>query len=262
MTLKVRLFFLTFLTLSIGVTMMSAQDIVAHRGASHTAPENTLAAFLLAWDEGADAIEGDFRLTKDGHIVCLHDEDFTRTAKDKRRVDSMTLEEVRKLEVGSWKHKKYAEERVPTLDEVLFILPADKKLFLEVKCGPEIVPVLQSAKLKPEQIVIISFDRNVIAASRKALPNIKAHWLTSYKDGKPNPQQVLQTLAETKASGLDTKADPHAVTEGFVKTLREHGYEFHCWTVNDLALAKQFRELGVDSITTDRPGWLRDQLAK
>lgn len=251
--------FLTFTCFSV---VLQAQDIVAHRGASHTAPENTLAAFRLAWEEGADAIEGDFRLTKDGHIVCLHDEDFKRTSEDSRRVDAMTLAEVRKLDVGKWKHTKYAGEAVPTLAEVLAIVPAKKRLFLEVKCGPEIVPALQSAELKPDQVVIISFDRNVIAACRQAFPKIKAHWLTSYKRGKPTDKEVFQTLADTKASGLDTKADPDRVTPAFVKALRTAGYEFHCWTVNELPLAKHFRDLGVDSITTDRPGWLRAQIAK
>ncbi len=245
---------------------VSAQDIVAHRGASHTAPENTLAAFHLAWKQGADAIEGDFRLTKDGHIVCVHDEDFKRTANLAKNVHTLSLAEVQRLDVGSWKGPKFKGEPVPTLDEVLAIVPKGKRLFLEIKCGPEIIPALKKSVLKPEQVVFISFGKDVITQCRQHFPDFKAHWLTSYKENtlgrmKPSRKDVFNTLAETKSSGLDTNANIDQVTAEFVKQLRQGGYEFHCWTVDDLALAKHFRQLKVDSITTNRPGWLRAQLA-
>ena len=76
--------------------------IVAHRGASKRAPGNTLPAFELAWKQGADAIEGDFRLTKDGHVVCIHDETIKRTAGADLNVAQSTLSELRKLDVGAW----------------------------------------------------------------------------------------------------------------------------------------------------------------
>ena len=244
-----------------------AQDIVAHRGASHMAPENTLAAFHLAWKEGADAIEGDFRLTKDGHIVCVHDEDFKRTANLPRRVQTLTLAEVQKLDAGSWKGPQFKGELVPTLDDVLAIVPKDKRLFLEIKCGPEIIPALKKSALKPDQVVFICFSKDVIAQCRQHFPDFKAHWLTSYTEDilgrvEPSSKDVFNTLAETKSSGLDINANTDRVTAGVVKQLREGGYEFHCWTVDDVATAKHFRQLGVDSITTNRPGWLRTQLTE
>ena len=99
---------------------VSAQDIVAHRGASHTAPENTLAAFHLAWKQGADAIEGDFRLTKDGHIVCVHDEDFKRTANLAKHVHTLSLAEVQRLDVGSWKgFEPFLIENEATVEEIV-----------------------------------------------------------------------------------------------------------------------------------------------
>ncbi len=87
---------------------VSGQLIVGHRGASHAAPENTLAAFDLAWQEGADGAEGDFRLTRDGRIVCIHDEDTERTAGKKLVVATTTLAELQQLDVGSWKDPRYA----------------------------------------------------------------------------------------------------------------------------------------------------------
>lgn len=92
-------------------THLSAEPvIVAHRGASHDAPENTLPAFELAWEQGADAIEGDFHLTRDGHIICLHDKDTKRTAGVKLVVKNSPLAELRKLDVGEWKDPRFKTE--------------------------------------------------------------------------------------------------------------------------------------------------------
>ncbi len=257
---------LSLLVLAVSGWPLAAQDLVAHRGASHDAPENTLAAFRLAWEQGAAAIEGDFHLSRDGHIVCLHDKDLQRTADDPRRVAELTLAELRELEVGSWKAARFVGEAIP---KVLELVPAGKRLFLEIKCGPEILPPLERAlattSLSPDQIVIISFDDEVIRQCRERLPEHRAHWLTSFREDdsgrwNPNSEQVFNILSQTKASGLDTKADPDRVTTALVARLREAGLEFHCWTVDTPALARHFRELGVDSITTNRPAWLRRQL--
>ncbi|TWU26080.1 glycerophosphodiester phosphodiesterase family protein [Bythopirellula polymerisocia] len=96
-------------------TSVYAQLLVAHRGASADAPENTLSSFQLAWEEGADAIEGDFYLTSDNQIVCIHDDTTERVSGVDLDVASATLEELRKLDVGSWKERKYINERIPTL---------------------------------------------------------------------------------------------------------------------------------------------------
>ncbi len=112
--------------------------VVAHRGASHDAPENTLPAFRLAWEQGADAIEGDFFLTKDGHIVCTHDRMTGRLnpGKVKLQVADSTLAELQALDVGSWKGETWRGERMPTLAEVFATVPAGKRILIEVKCGP------------------------------------------------------------------------------------------------------------------------------
>ncbi|MEM7392442.1 MAG: glycerophosphodiester phosphodiesterase family protein [Verrucomicrobiota bacterium] len=92
--------------------------VVAHRGASKDAPENTLPAFNLAWEQGADAIEGDFHLTADDKIVCIHDRDTEEVASVKKIVRQSTLAELKRLDVGSWKGKQWADTRIPTLAEV------------------------------------------------------------------------------------------------------------------------------------------------
>src|SRR5262245_43768530 len=137
-------------------------DLIAHRGASHDAPENTLAAVRLGWAQGADAVEIDVRQCRDGHIVVIHDAHTRRTAGVPRRVNSHTLDELRELDVGRSKQPRYAGEVIPTLAEVLETVPPGKRLFVEIKSGPECLPqfvdtVRRSAK-SPSQVLPIGFD--------------------------------------------------------------------------------------------------------
>lgn len=248
-----------------------AQLIIAHRGASYAAPENTLAAFRLAWEKGADGVEGDFHLSRDGQIVCIHDKTTKRTAGVDLAVADTTLAELRKLDVGAWKGAEWAGERMPTIEEVFATVPDGKLFFIEVKCGPEIVPHLERAieqcLLKPAQITIISFNADVIAACEERMPHIKTCWLTGYRRDKktnawtPSRKTVLNRLKSIQADGLDTKAEPSVVDTEFVRSLRGAGQEFHIWTVDDPETARHFQKLGVDSITTNRPAFLRRALA-
>lgn len=251
-------------------SIASAQKIVAHRGASHDAPENTLAAFRLAWEQNADAIEGDYYLTKDKQIVCIHDANTKRTADKELVIAESTLAELKQLDFGSWKDPRFKDERIPTLSEVLATVPAGKHVLIEIKCGPEIVPflppVLKQSGLQPEQTIVICFSDKVIAATREQIPEIKAHWLTGLKknseSGKyePSIETILKKAAEIRATGVDIQANREVVDEAFVKQLRSHNLEFHVWTVNDPADAFRFQQLSVDSITTDRPAFLRTKL--
>jgi len=251
----------------------NAQLIVAHRGASHDAPENTLAAFRLAWEQGADAIEGDFYLTSDGQIACVHDKSTKRVAPGEPEliVEESTLSELRRLDVGRWKADRFAGERIPTLKEVLALVPEGKRIFVEIKSGPEIVAVLKSqlaeSELDDDQIVIIAFSKAVVRACRKELPQYKCNWLTGYKqdegesEWKPTKQNVLRSLRETGAVGLGTQANESVINRRFVKSVRNAGCEFHVWTVNEIDVARRLARLGVDSITTDKPATIREALS-
>ena len=247
-----------------------AQNIVAHRGASHDAPENTLASFRLAFEQNADAIEGDFFLTKDQQIVCIHDAKTKRTSGEEHDVAETTLEDLRKLDVGRWKDARFEGEKIPTFAEVLSVVPAGKKVYIEIKCGPEIVPylipVLKSSGLKAEQTIVISFNDRVIAATREQIPGIKAYWLVGFRENKetkaiePTLDTILKTAREIKTQGIDIQAHRTIVNAEFINRLRAEKLEFHIWTVNDPADARHFKSLGVDSITTDRPAFLRAEL--
>jgi glycerophosphoryl diester phosphodiesterase len=242
--------------------------VIAHRGAADDAPENTLAAFKLAWQQGADGIEGDFHLTRDGEIVCIHDADTRRTAGRAGQVAEATLAELRQLDVGSWKDEQWRGARIPTLGEVLATVPEGKQVFIEIKCGPDILPALKEALagagLQSGQAIVMSFDARVIGEAKRLLPQLKALWLTDFKAGpetgvRPSAKEILQTLDKTGADGVGCRAHP-AVDQAFMQALRTAQKEVHLWTVDDVALAKRYLQLGVDSLTSNRAGWLKQGL--
>ncbi|KLU02760.1 Glycerophosphoryl diester phosphodiesterase [Rhodopirellula islandica] len=251
----------------------STPMIVAHRGASHMAPENTLSAFHLAWEENADAIEGDFYLSSDGEIVCLHDKTTTRTSPGSSlTVAEATLEQLRKLDFGAWKHERYSGERIPTLGEVMATVPDGKGIFIEIKCGPEILPTLkkqlEDCSLKPEQITIICFNQEVVRQAREMMP-YDCNWLTSYKkqangSWTPGVDGVRKSLKATDATGFGTqvKADllGPVLSQDFCDAVRSAGCGIHGWTIDEPAVAKQLVGLGFESITTNRPAEIRSAL--
>lgn len=255
-----------FVTMTTSIAR-AAPLIVAHRGASHDAPENTLPAFELAWQQGADAIEGDFRLTKDGEIICLHDADTKRVSGVEKKVAASTLAELRELDAGAWFQPQWKGTRIPTFAEVAATVPAGKKIYIELKSGPEIVPVmleeLAAAKLQPEQVVVISFHAAAIHALKTKAPQLKACWLSSFKkDGPlvPSADKALATVNECLANGFSSSADVR-IDAAFAQAILGAGREYHVWTVDDPAVARRFAALGAMSITTNRPAMIREALA-
>lgn len=252
-------------------SLASAQNIVAHRGASYDAPENTVAAMELAFEQGADGVEADFYLTSDGHIVCNHDKDTERTAGVKHVIVETPLEVLRKLDVGAWKNEKYRGEMMPTFAEIAETIPDGKKFIIELKVGPEIVAPLKKelakTDLEDEQILIICFNEKTVAECKKLLPDLKCHWLTGYKkdeksgEFKPSLGEVVATLERSHADGLGTQGEMKHVDAEFLEDLCEEGHcEFHVWTIDDPKVAKYYQKLKPWGITTNRPGFIREQL--
>jgi len=241
--------------------------ISAHRGASHAAPENTLAAFKLAWQEGADAIEGDFHLTADGKVVCIHDFDTERTAGVKNVIAETGWDDLKTLDVGSWKGAEFSDERIPQLADVLDILAPGKFFYVEIKSGPSIVEpiaqILAEKNANPAQVVLISFDEKVISACREKIPAFQAHLISSLKDfglsGKPEVYAAV--LKQCGAQGLHFNANSE-VTPDWLNQIKSTGLSLTSWTVDDEKLARKMISFGVDTIATNRPGPLRLQLTK
>ena len=243
----------------------SAVEIVAHRGASHDAPENTVSAFKLGWEQGADLVELDVYLSKDGEIVAMHDKDTKRTAGVAKPVVAQTLEELRALDVGKWKGAKWAGERVPTMSDVIATIPEGKRLFIEIKCGPEILPklkqVLDASGRDKKHFEVIAFNYDVMKQGKELMPEIRMHWLVAPKKNQPVPS-VEEMIAKAKAAKVDglNLSKEFPIDQEFAKKIKDAGLNFYVWTVNDAEHAKRLVEAGVEGIATDRPGWLRAKL--
>lgn len=248
-----------------------AQCVTAHRGASRDAPENTLAAFRLAWERGADAVEGDFYLTKDDRVVCIHDRTTKRTAKKDLVVRESTLDELRALDVGAWKGTQWVGEKIPTLEEVLATVPSpEKKVYIELKVGPEIALLMKRAidgsGLGRDQIVVISFNAQTLREVRRLMPDVETAWLSGYKEQAngsftPTVDKIVAAVKQSQADGFGSAATARVFDLDFVRALRKQSVKkLHVWTVNDPELALAFARLGVDGITTDRPGLIRRRL--
>ena len=259
---------------SILSTFARAQVIVAHRGASYDAPENTLRAFGLAWEQNADGIEGDFYVTKDNQVVCIHDADTARTAGKKMKVANATLAELRSLEYGAWKGSEFAGEPIPTFNEVLKAVPKGKLFVIELKTGPEIVPLIKDdlvADMKAnsgKEFLFISFQADTVAKCKELLPSIRAHWLTGFKQDKqsgawtPDLETICRTIQSNQADGVGLKGERAVVDQDFIAELKRGGCrEFHVWTIDEPADAKYFQELGAVGITTNRPAFIRQSLS-
>ena len=252
------------------VTETQAVEIVGHRGASYDAPENTLASVKLAWQRGTDAVEIDIYLSKDGKIVAFHDKTTKRTAGGrKHKIADLTLAELRKLDAGSWKDKKYKGERIPTLAEILKTIPAGKRLFIEIKCGPEVLPVLKrdlkAAGKKPQQTALIGFSYDTMQKAKVEFPQLDVFWVVSLKQNKVTKRwrpALSKLIRDAKAAGLRGVhlSNKPVIDRKYVTQLQEAGLKVFVWTVNDVKSATQLKAAGVDGITTDRPGWLKKQL--
>ncbi len=244
--------------------------IIAHRGASFDAPENTLAAVNLAWRQRADAVEVDVHLSRDGRLAVIHDDNTRRTAGLNRKVVRQTMAELSALDAGRWKDNGRFREKIPALDEVLTGLPPGRRLFIEIKCrgdiASELVRVLAQSSCRPAQIVLISFSMPVVASLKRTFPQIEACWLVELKRHWrtrrfPDAGMLIEKINDAGLDGLDLKANK-AVTAAFAKKIHEAGLKLYVWTVDSPSEAKKLAEAGVDGITTNRPGWLRAQLGR
>jgi glycerophosphoryl diester phosphodiesterase len=256
--------FLLFVSLTVSA---SAIEIVAHRGFSARAPENTLAAFELSWKSQIDTCELDVHLSSDGEAIVIHDKDTFRTTGVRKDVARSTAAELCKLDAGSWKGSEWKQEKIPTLTQALATLPAGKqRFFIEIKCGPEIVPALQKIlepmRARASQLAIIAFKREAAAAAKKALPWIPVYRLASGKTKEKKPADLTQLIADTKSDGLDgldLGAD-WPWTEAMVKQVRDAGLDVYVWTINKPADVQRYKKLKVDGITTDDPLMVREAL--
>ena len=236
--------------------------IIAHRGASHDAPENTLASFRLAWARAADGVECDVWATADGHLVCSHDRTTGRTAGTSLDVTRVELAALSALDVGRWKGRRWAGERIPGLRDLLVSRPVGGRVYVEIKDAVACIPIL--ARLMSETgatdgVTVISFSQEVIAAAREELPAAGRLLLHGLDCGNDDVEPLIDAALRVGAGGVDVRSGAQ-VDATFAAAVRRAGLGLHVWTVNAPDEARRLARLGVDSITTDRPAVIRQAL--
>lgn len=245
---------------------------VAHRGESFDAPENTLAAFRLAWERGVKAVEGDFRLTRDGRVVCAHDASTARVCGVDVAIADTDYAELARLDAGAGKGPSFSGEKIPLLEEVLDSMPSDGKLLLEIKSGPATLEpvrrILSRSGIAPEQVALICFDPEVLRQARQLAPEFKRLLLGALaeNDDLANGLTHLDTLSRmvesVGADGVDLRADPEMITRDLVARFIDAGLEFHVWIVDTEEKADYFTACGVTSITSNRAAFLKSRHRK
>lgn len=227
--------------------------IIAHRGASFDAPENTVASAKLGWEQKAHAVEIDIHLSADSKIMVIHDFTTKRTTGVDLPVAATTSLKLRELDAGSWKDEKYRGEKVPFLSEILSIIPEGKKLIIEIKSDKNIVPFLKEElerSGKKNQCEIISFDFDALSSSKKILPEIPVFFLV----GKLNTDEfatLLPKLRENRINGLNLHFS--AITPEIAQLCKQNNIPLYSWTIDDLEVAKKLISFGVVGITTNKP---------
>jgi glycerophosphoryl diester phosphodiesterase len=242
--------------------------IIAHRGASYDAPENTLASAKLAWKQNCDALEIDVHKTRDNHIVVIHDPDTLRTTGTKKIIRDENLNEIRKLDAGCWKDLKFQKEHIPTLEEVIKTVPPDKKLCIEIKsadCINLIDKQIKESRLQPAQLVFMDFNIDTVIAAKEVFHASEILWLYEFipplniQNARSTLEMIIEKAMDVKADGINIEINPF-IDQNLIKEVHNCGMKFYTWTVNDAAVAKNLLEWGIDGITTDRPGWMKNKL--
>jgi glycerophosphoryl diester phosphodiesterase len=251
---------------------MSKVEIIAHRGAWHDAPENTLASISVAWQQLADAVELDILLSKDGVIVVTHDPNTVRTTGNNGEIAKMTLAEIQSLGFMDWKDSAYANERIPTLGSALKELPAGKRLLVEIKEDREVIlpvlkTVIETSGVHTGQITLIGFNYDIMKAAKATMPALGVLWLLAASrvaDTVNFPAQLegmIKLSQEARFEGLNVNYR-WPIDRHLLQRLGDEGLKLYAATVDDASIAHKLVEAGVHGITTNRPLWLREQLQK
>jgi glycerophosphoryl diester phosphodiesterase len=233
---------------------MGRSLVIAHRGASKAAPENTMSAFRKAVEYGAEGIELDVQLTKDGHVVVIHDEKVDRTSNGKGLVKDRTLKELKTLDFGGWFSPEFTDEPIPTLAEVMELLQNWKGVLnIEIKSGPVIYPDIEEKVIQEvskfdnkNRIIISSFNHYSLVKTKKLDADIKTGIL--YVAGLYEPWVYAKRIGAYAIHPLFYNMVPEVVA-GCMK----NGVAINTYTVDDAKTIKRISSMGVTGIITNVP---------
>lgn len=246
-------------------------QVVAHRGASAVAPENTLAAFRHALEMGVDGVELDVQPTRDSQVVVIHDERLERTTAGQGFVFERTLAELGQLEAGSWFNRAhptraqvaYGEERIPTLAEVIELLRAQpQRLYIEIKVSERTPAGFEERVLElvgrngfESRTVVLSFDPNTLRRVRQLAPAVATGIL--FRDLPADPILLARTIG---ATGIAPRAD--RVSKELVEAAHRAGLVVAVWTVDSPELLRKLVAMGVDGIVSNVPDQVLEVLER
>jgi len=244
--------------------------VIAHRGSSGNAPENTLAAIKLALLEQVDMVEIDVHLSKDGVPVVIHDDTLDRTTDGFGKVKNYTIHELKQLNAGSWFSEKFSNEKIPTLKEVLDLVKDKCQLLIEIKHGSEIYPNIEQIVLSQifnskaqKDCIIQSFDPQVLHNLFELNAQIEIHKLV---EGK-YPLFIYNLYNRFKTRNKKLNSNLKAInpcskfiSKKFIKSIHRNNKKCFTWTVNHETEMLKLIKLQVDGIITNYPNKLRNIL--
>lgn len=258
-------------------TSASAPLIIGHRGASWAAPENTLAAFARALDDGADGLEFDVRLARDHACVVIHDATLKRTALRPGAISAFTSSELGEVAVGAWFNQKfphrareeYEDERIPTLSQVFELAgPRSQALYVEMKheagtpyapLAAEVVRCIREHGLE-DRCVVESFTLDAVAEVKRLAPEMRTAALFERRLSRPMPK-AKKIIERALACGADEIALQRSlVSPALVEQARACGLGAVVWTADHPSWARRAVELKLRALITNRPAEMRARM--
>jgi len=237
------------------VQLEDRTEVTAHRGASASAPENTMAAFKQAIRDGADWIEIDVQETADGQVVVFHDSDFMKLAGVNLKIWDATMDDLKDIDIGSWRGAEFKDERVPTLGEVLRQCKGKARVNIELKYYghdeqlERRVAEIVEANGMASDIVLMSLKIDAVQKMKSIRPHWKVGLLMSVSAGD---------LQSVKADFLAVNAA--FANRRFIRSAHQMGRQVHVWTINDAVSMSTMIGRGVDGLITDKPALARSVL--
>jgi glycerophosphoryl diester phosphodiesterase len=230
--------------------------VIGHRGAAGEAPENTLASFQLALTQGADGIELDIHLTKDGEMVVCHDPTIDRTTNGSGYIVEMEADEIKRFDAGGWFSQAYVGESIPTLMEVFDLVPDSIMINIEIKYAyqgqleTQLLDFLRKRN-RLEHVVISSFDHKCIQRIKKAEPAVRVGLLYA--------GNLFDHAGYANQLGMDVYSihpQYQLIDKADVLNAKAAGLETYPFTINLEEDFRKMMEYGVSGIITDFPGKL------
>ncbi|MFY0599530.1 MAG: hypothetical protein JXR03_07645 [Cyclobacteriaceae bacterium] len=243
-------------------------EIIAHKGASGIAPENTMASFRAALEMGVDMIELDVRNTKDEQIIVFHDSTLERTTNGVGQVHDFTLEEIKKFDAGGWfDDGQFAGERIPTLKEVLDYVDGRCKVLIEIKhmdhphyhdFAEKLIDVIRAEKNGYDWVILQSYENEYLEAAHEYDDHVQTKKLIIGEDSTPLIAFYAETrihLGRAKPEGRLSALNPEFTTLSTRRIFRmhAHGFKVYTYPVNTRDDMVKMMHMGVDGIITDHP---------